>query len=145
MFFLFNFMSSALQEAKKCINSTDVPVGCVIVKEGTIIGTGFNTRGRDKNPLGHAELNAILAASEYLNDWRLTGCDMYVTLEPCAMCAGAILASRIRNLYFGAYDTKEGSAGSRTNMLYPDVNVYGGILADDCVSLLNDFFRSLRN
>jgi len=138
-------MSEALHEAYLCKFSGDIPVGCVIVKDGKIIGRGHNTREKDKNPLGHAELNAILEASKHLGDWRLSGCDLYVTLEPCTMCAGAIVSSRIANVYFGAFDKKEGAAGSHINLMYPGVKVYGGIMIDECVHLLDTFFKHLRS
>ncbi|HHT93379.1 MAG TPA: nucleoside deaminase [Clostridiaceae bacterium] len=145
MFFLYKFMSKALTEAYKCKQSGDIPVGCVIVKDGNIIARAHNTRERDKNPLGHAEINAIYNAAKHVGDWRLSGCDLYVTLEPCTMCAGAILSSRIENVFFGAFDKKEGAAGSHTNLLYPNVNVYGGIMIEECVRLLDTFFKHLRS
>lgn len=145
MYFLHKFMSLALEEAKKTSIHQDIPVGCIIEKDGEIIASAFNTRERDKDPLGHAELKAIKEASKALNDWRLTDCNMYVTLEPCPMCADAIRQARIKNLYFGTFNKKEGAAGTCMNLLYPHVNVYGGILIDDCQDLLNKFFKDLRS
>lgn len=144
MFFLYKFMEEALKEAKKSLEYGDVPVGCVIVKDKEIISRGYNTREKDLNPLGHAELNAIYEASKNLGDWRLDGCDLYVTLEPCTMCAGAVKSSRIQNVFFGAFDNNEGAAGSYVNLLYPDIYVYGGIMADECCLLLQEFFKNIR-
>ncbi len=137
-------MEEAIIEAKKCIEYGDIPVGCVIVKDNKIISRGHNTRERDCNPLGHAELNAIYEASTFLKDWRLSGCSLYVTLEPCPMCAGAVKSSRIQNVFFGAFDKKEGAAGSFVNLLYPDIYVYGGIMADECNLILQNFFNNIR-
>ena len=141
-------MALAIEEAKKCALSGDVPVGCVIVKDGEIIGRGHNTRERDNTALGHAEINAISMACSALSSWRLEGCDMYVTLEPCPMCAGAIIHSKINALYFGAYDKKGGAVGGVIDLFFGNFNhkpkVTGGILGDECKELLTEFFKKLR-
>lgn len=143
-----HYMALAIEEAKKCALSGDVPVGCVIVKNGEIIGRGHNTRERDNTALGHAEINAISMACSALSSWRLEGCDMYVTLEPCPMCAGAIIHSKINSLYFGAYDKKGGAVGGVIDLFFENFNhkpkVTGGILGDECKELLTEFFKKLR-
>lgn len=142
------YMRLAIKEAEKCLEYRDVPVGCVIVKNGVIIAKGHNTRERDKNALGHAEINAINEACRFLSSWRLEGADMYVTLEPCPMCAGAIINSKIRALYFGAHDKKGGAVGGVVDLFFENFNhrpqVTGGILEGECVRLLTDFFKELR-
>ena len=140
-------MQSAIEQALRC--EIDVPVGCVIKKDGQIIAAAHNRRELDKDVTAHAEMLAIREAQKKLNTSRLTGCEMYVTLEPCPMCAGAIINSRIENLYFGAYDKKSGCAGSVINlfesgMFNHNVNVTGGITEDKCASILTEFFRELR-
>jgi tRNA(adenine34) deaminase len=141
-------MMSALKEAQKAYGILEVPVGCVIVKDGKIIARGHNVRERDQSITGHAELVAIKKASKKLGTWRLEDCDIYVTLEPCPMCAGAIIQSRIRNLYFGAYDLKTGACGSVVNLFENafnhKVNVYGGVLEDKCSIIIKEFFKELR-
>lgn len=141
-------MMAALKEAQKAYNILEVPVGCVIVKDGKIIARGYNVREKDQSIIGHAELVAIKKASKKLGTWRLENCDIYVTLEPCPMCSGAIIQSRIRNLYFGAYDLKTGACGSVVNLFENPfnhkVNVYGGILEDDCSTIIKEFFKELR-
>jgi tRNA(adenine34) deaminase len=142
------FMMSALKEAQKAYAILEVPVGCVIVKDGKIIARGHNVRERDQSITGHAELVAIKKASKKLGTWRLEDCDIYVTLEPCPMCAGAIIQSRIRNLYFGAYDLKTEACGSVVNLFENafnhKVNVYGGVLEDKCSIIIKEFFKELR-
>ena len=142
-------MREALRHAKKAAASGEMPVGAVVVRDGQIISSGYNRRETKRNALLHAELIAIDRACKKLGGWRLPGCELYVTLEPCPMCAGAILNSRIECVYFGASDVRSGCAGSRMNLL--DMNlcnwsaVYeGGILADECETLIKDFFRQLR-
>lgn len=139
---------SALKEAQKAYAILEVPVGCVIVKDGKIIARGHNVRERDQSITGHAELVAIKKASKKLGTWRLEDCDIYVTLEPCPMCAGAIIQSRIRSLYFGAYDLKTGACGSVVNLFENafnhKVNVYGGVLEDKCSIIIKEFFKELR-
>ena len=140
-------MQSAIEQALRC--EIDVPVGCVIKKDGQIIAAAHNRRELDKDVTAHAEMLAIRDAQKKLNTSRLTGCEMYVTLEPCPMCAGAIINSRIEKVYFGAYDKKSGCAGSVINlfesgMFNHNVNVTGGITEDKCASILTEFFRDLR-
>lgn len=143
------FMREAIKRAKKAAALGEMPVGAVVVRDGRIIASGYNRRETKKNAVLHAELIAIDRACKKLGGWRLPGCELYVTLEPCPMCAGAILNSRIEQVYFGAYDEKSGCAGSRLNLL--DMNLCncsaaaeGGILADECSALIKDFFRKLR-
>ena len=143
------FMKAALKEAEKAAAMGEVPIGAVVVKDGIIIGRGHNKTETAKDPTAHAEMEAIRAASAVLGGWRLLGCDMYVTAEPCSMCAGAIVWSRIENLYIGTMDPKAGACGSVFNIVQEDklnhqVNVTTGILQEECSRLLKDFFRSLR-
>ena len=141
-------MKAALKEARKAYLLGEVPVGAVIVYDNKIIARGHNTRELAQSVLGHAEINAIKKASKKIGSWRLEDCDMYVTLEPCSMCSGAIIQSRIKNLYFGAYDLKTGASGSVFNLFdYPfnhKVNVYGGIMEEECSRIIKDFFKELR-
>ena len=126
----------------------DVPVGAVIVKDGEIISIASNSKENTHDITAHAEITAIKKAEEFLHNWRLDDCDLYVTLEPCPMCAWAILQSRIKNVYFGSYDNQYGALGSKLNLtLYSNqkVNIKGGILEDKCNKLLNDFFRKVRD
>ncbi|MBE5940651.1 MAG: nucleoside deaminase [Lachnospiraceae bacterium] len=144
------YMREALRLAKKAYKLGDVPIGCVIVYEGKIIGRGYNRRNADKNTLSHAELNAIKKASKVIGDWRLDDCEMYVTLEPCQMCAGAIVQSRIKKVYMGAMNPKAGCAGSILNLLQVEkfnhqVETEEGILEEQCSNLLKEFFKDLRN
>ena len=111
------YMKEALRLAKKAASIGEVPIGCVIVYEGKIIGRGYNRRTIDKNTLSHAELNAIRKASKYMGDWRLENCDIYITLEPCQMCSGAIIQARMRKVYIGCMNPKAGCAGSILNLL----------------------------
>ena len=142
------YMKEALRQAKKAYALGEVPIGCVIVHEGKIIGRGYNRRNTDKNTLAHAEITAINKASRKLGDWRLEGCTLYVTLEPCPMCAGAILNAHLPRVVFGAKDPKSGAAGSLVDLLHlpgcfqPEVS--GGILEAECSQALRDFFRTLR-
>ena len=142
------YMKEALRQAKKAYALGEVPIGCVIVHEGKIIGRGYNRRNTDKNTLAHAEITAINKASRKLGDWRLEGCTLYVTLEPCPMCAGAILNAHLPRVVFGACDPKSGAAGSLVDLLHlpgcfqPEVS--GGILEAECSQALRDFFRTLR-
>lgn len=143
------FMKEAIRQAKKAEALEEVPIGCVIVNEGKIIARGYNRRNTDKNTLSHAELNAIRKASKKLGDWRLEGCTMYVTLEPCQMCAGALVQSRIDEVVIGSMNPKAGCAGSIMNLLQVDkfnhqVEMEKGILEEECSNLLKDFFRNLR-
>ena len=143
------FMKEALKEAKEAYDKLEVPVGCVIVKDGKIVARAHNLKETKKDTTKHAEILAIQKASKKLDAWRLLDCDMYVTLEPCSMCAGAIINSRIRNLYIGTMDKKTGAAGSVLN-LFEDftfnhkVTVQNGILKEQCEKILKDFFKELR-
>lgn len=142
-------MKEAIRQAKKAYALDEVPIGCVIVYEGKIIARGYNRRNTDKNTLAHAELNAIRKASRKLGDWRLDGCTMYVTLEPCQMCAGAIVQSRIQKVIMGCRNPKAGCAGSILNLLQvPQFNhqakIEEGVLEDQCSELIKEFFRNLR-
>lgn len=143
------FMEEALKEAKKAYDKFEVPVGCVIVKEGNIIARAHNLKESKKDTTNHAEILAIRKASKKIGSWRLIDCEMYVTLEPCPMCAGAIINSRIKKLYIGTLDKKTGAAGSILD-LFNDyifnhkVEVKIGILADRCKSILKEFFKVLR-
>ena len=142
------FMSEALTEARIAFNKGEVPVGAVIVKNGEIIARGHNQREEKQNALSHAEIECINEACKKLGSWRLDGCKIYVTLEPCPMCTGAIINSRIETVVFGAYDLKAGCMDSVINLCdYPfnhKVQIYGGIMEDECKQILEDFFKNLR-
>ena len=143
------FMKAALVQARKAEALDEVPIGCVIVYEGKIIARGYNRRNTDRNTLSHAEMNAIRKASRRLGDWRLEGCTIYITLEPCQMCSGAIVQSRIDRCVIGAMNPKAGCAGSVLNMLQiprfnHQVEITKGVLGEECSTMLSDFFRRLR-
>jgi tRNA(adenine34) deaminase len=143
------FMRAALNEAAAALDHEDVPVGAVVVHEGRIIGRGRNQREQLQDPTAHAEMIAITAAAAHLSSWRLEGCTMYVTLEPCAMCAGALVLARIPRLVFGARDPKAGACGSLLNLcadsrLNHRVEITEGIMADDCSMILREFFAIQR-
>ena len=143
------YMKEALKLAKKAYTLGEVPIGCVIVYEDKIIGRGYNRRKTDKNTLSHAEITAINKASKKMGDWRLEGCTLYVTLEPCQMCAGAIVQARIPTVYMGCMNPKAGCAGSILNILnMPEFNhqveVHSGILEEECSRMLKNFFKELR-
>ncbi len=143
------FMKEALKEAKKAYEKLEVPVGAVIVKDGKIIARGHNLKETKKDTTKHAEIIAIEKASKKLGVWRLLDCEMYVTLEPCSMCAGAMINSRIKKLYIGALDKKTGAVGSVLNLLEDykfnhNIEVEKGILKEDCEKILKDFFKNLR-
>ena len=142
------FMTRAIEMAKIASSQGEIPVGAVIVKDGKIIGEGYNMREQKKNVLSHAEIEAINNACNYLGDWRLDGCTIYVTLEPCPMCAGAIINARIKEIVFGAYDLSMGCVDSVTNManlpFATGTTVYGGIKEDECKKILTDFFEGVR-
>lgn len=143
------YMKEAIKQARKAMAIGDVPIGCVIVYNDKIIGRGYNRRMKDRNTLSHAELNAIKKASKVMNDWRLDGCEMYITLEPCQMCSGAIVQSRIKKVYVGAMNPKAGCAGSIMNLLQVpqfnhQVEFKKGILEEECSQMLTTFFRELR-
>ena len=144
-----HYMKLAIKQAKKAAMLDEVPIGCIIVYNGKIIGRGYNRRNTDKNTLSHAELNAIRKASKKLGDWRLEGCTMYVTLEPCQMCSGALVQSRIDEVVIGCMNAKAGCAGSVMNLLQVDgfnhqVKIIQGVLEEECSSMLSEFFRKLR-
>lgn len=145
-----NYMRYAIEEAKKAMAIGEVPIGAVVVRNGEIVGRGYNLRETKKDPTLHAEMIAIREASERLGGWRLIGCTLYVTLEPCPMCAGAIVQGRIEQVVYGASDPKAGCAGTLMNLLNEprfnhQVPVVAGVLEEECGQLLKDFFRSLRN
>ena len=144
------FMKAALKEAQKAYEKLEVPVGCVIVKDGKIIARAHNLKESKTDTTKHAEIIAIQKASKKLQSWRLIDCDLYVTLEPCAMCAGAIIQSRIKNVYYGTHDLKTGAVGSVFN-LFDDytfnhhVEYQAGIMEEECEPILKDFFKYLRS
>ena len=142
------FMREAILLAKEAADDDEAPIGAVIVRDGVIVGRGRNRREKDKNALGHAEIEAINDACKTLGGWRLIGCTMYVTLEPCPMCTGAIINSRIERVVFGAYDKKAGSCGSLINLFDLPYNhkplLSGGFMEEECGSLLSEFFKKLR-
>lgn len=143
------FMKEALKEAEKAELIDEVPIGCVIVKDDKIIARGHNVRETKKTPLGHAEIIAIDKASKKLGAWRLQDCDIYITLEPCIMCSGAIIQSRIRHIYYGAKDPKGGAIESSINVLetkninhHPEVT--SGILEEECSNIISEYFKRKR-
>ena len=143
-------MLEALKEAQKARDLGEVPIGAVIVKDGCIIGRGHNLTESAKDPTAHAEMQAIRQAAAALGGWRLSGCEMYVTAEPCAMCAGAIVWARLARLYIGTMDPKAGACGSVFNIpqeerLNHQVEIHTGLMEDECARILKDFFRALRN
>lgn len=143
------YMKQAITQAKKAEKIGEVPIGCVIVYEGKIIARGYNRRTTDKNTLSHAELIAIKKAAKVLGDWRLEGCTMYVTLEPCQMCAGACVQSRIDRVVIGCMSPKSGCAGSILNLLQVDafnhkVEITNNVLEKQCSTMLSEFFSNLR-
>ena len=142
------FMKEAIVEAKKAYSDGEVPVGAVIVKDGEIIAKGRNLREQKQNALSHAEIEAINSACKTLGSWRLDDCELYVTLEPCPMCTGAIINARIKKVVFGAFDSSMGCMDSVINLCdYPlghKVEIYAGICEDECKALLQDFFQKLR-
>lgn len=143
------FMREAIRQARKAGARMEAPIGCVIVYEGKIIARGYNRRNTDKNTISHAELNAIRKASKKLGDWRLEGCTMYITLEPCQMCAGAIVQARVSRVVIGSMNPKAGCAGSILNLLEMEqfnhqVEVTRGVLQEECSQMLSGFFKELR-
>lgn len=143
------FMRIAINEAIKAIDEGEMPVGAVVVHNGVVIASAHNLRNTLHDPTLHAEIVAMRDACKLLKDWRLEECDLYVTLEPCAMCSGAIINSRMRNVYFGAYDLDYGAAGGRIDLfsksyLGSKTTVFGGIMEDECTNLLKTFFANLR-
>lgn len=143
------YMKEAIRQAKKAYALGEVPIGCVIVHEDKIIGRGYNRRNTDKNTLAHAEITAINKASKKIGDWRLEGCTLYVTLEPCQMCAGAIVQARIPKVIMGSMNPKAGCGGSILNILEMpafnhQVDVLRGVLEEECSHMLTSFFKELR-
>ena len=144
-----NYMKEAVRQAKKAYALGEVPIGCVIVYDGKIIGRGYNRRTIDKNTLAHAEMIAIKKASKVMGDWRLEDCIMYVTLEPCQMCSGAIVQSRMKKVVIGCMNPKAGCAGSILNLLQMEafnhqVEIEIGVLGEECSNLMTSFFKELR-
>ena len=145
-----NYMELALNEAKKAYEIEEIPVGAIIVKDGKVISRAYNQKETKNNPIAHAEILAIERASKKLGRWRLDDCDLYVTLEPCPMCAGAIIQARLKNLYIGTMDPKSGACGSVLDLSkdFPfkhKVNTIVGIKKLECEKILKDFFKQLRN
>ncbi len=143
------YMKEALKQARKAYKMGESPIGCVIVYEGRIIGRGYNRRNTDKSTLAHAEISAIKKATKVIGDWRLEDCTIYITLEPCPMCAGAIVQSRIKRCVIGAMSPKSGCAGSILNILDESrfnhrVETLSGVLGEECQQLLSSFFKELR-
>jgi tRNA(adenine34) deaminase len=144
------YMKAALAQAKKAYALDEVPIGCVIVQNGKIIARGYNRRNTDKNATAHAEIAAIRKASKRTGDWRLEDCTMYVTLEPCQMCAGAIVQARLQRVVIATMNPKAGCAGSILNLLQMEafnhqVEITRGVLEDTCSTMLSEFFRELRS
>jgi tRNA(adenine34) deaminase len=147
---IYHFMFSALQEAESALENNEVPVGAVVVKENKIIGRGYNQVEKLNDATAHAEMIAITAAANNIGDWRLDKCSLFVTLEPCIMCTGALLAARVKTLYFAAHDSKFGACGSVYNLAENGktnhkLKVYSGIYNEESKKLLNLFFADLRN
>ena len=143
------FMQEALKEAKKAYNKLEVPVGVVIVKDDKIIARAYNQKEMKNSPIKHAEIIAIEKACKKLNNWRLNDCEMYVTIEPCPMCTGAIINSRIKKVYIGAVQEKTGACGSKVNLIEKyksetKIDVEFGILKDECLNFVQAFFKELR-
>lgn len=143
-------MREAIKQAKKAAAINEVPIGCVIVHNGEVIARGYNRRVTDHSTLAHAEINAIRRACRVIGDWRLEDCTMYVTLEPCPMCAGAIVQARIPRVVIGCMNPKAGCAGSVLDMLHEEgfnhqVDTTTGVLEEECSSMMKEFFRKLRN
>ena len=142
-------MFAALQEAEKAFEENEIPVGAVVVKDHRIIGRGYNQVEKLKDATAHAEMIALTAASNSIGNWRLSDCSIYVSLEPCIMCVGALLATRMKNLYFASFDVKFGACGSLHNLAENSrtnhkINVYSGIYAQESKKLLQDFFNKLK-
>ena len=142
------FMQQAILLAKEAAKNGEIPVGAVVVKDGEVIATGRNRREKEKSALGHAEIEAIHNACQALGTWRLSDCEIYVTLEPCPMCAGAIINSRIKKVVFGAFDKNGGACDSVCNLLSLPFSskpeVWAGIMEEECKALLEDFFKNVR-
>ncbi|MEO8399705.1 MAG: nucleoside deaminase [Ignavibacteriaceae bacterium] len=146
---IYRFMYAALQEAEKAFEEEEIPIGAVVIYNNKIIGKGYNQVERLKDATAHAEMIALTAASNYLQDWRLNECDMFVTLEPCIMCTGALLAARIRNIYFASFDPKFGACGSVYNLAEEGktnhkIKIFSGIHSNESDQLLKKFFGEIR-
>ncbi len=143
------FMKIAIKEAEKAAKEGEIPVGAVIVKNGEIIAKGRNTREKEQSALGHAEINAIKKACKKLGSWRLDDCEIYVTMEPCPMCAGAIINARIPTVVFGSFDAKMGAFDSKTNLAAVGFDftpeIYAGICEKECTEMVKNFFKEIRN
>ncbi|TCP70190.1 tRNA adenosine(34) deaminase TadA [Baia soyae] len=143
------YMKVAIEEARKAEKIGEVPIGAIVVFQGEIVGRGYNLREKDQDPTAHAEMIAIQEAAERLGSWRLIDCDLYVTLEPCPMCAGAIIQSRVKRVIFGTLDPKAGCVGSLMNLLQDtrfnhQTEIQSGVLQQECSDLLTQFFRGIR-
>ena len=143
------FMTMAIELARQCAEYDEVPVGAVLVKDGEVIAASGNAKERENSALKHAEMIVLAEGAKRLGNWWLEDCELYVTLEPCSMCAGAMVNSRIRALYFGAYDQKTGACGSKVNLLEKglfnhDIEVSGGHRKDECAAMLSNFFKAKR-
>ncbi len=143
------FMREALKEAQKAYDQAEVPIGAVVVLNGEIIGRGYNIREKEQDATLHAEIKAIRQANQHLGSWRLEDCELFVTLEPCPMCSGAMILARLKKVTFGAFDSKAGTAGTFMNLLQDErfnhqVEVEQGILEDECKEILQTFFKGLR-
>ena len=143
------FMEEALKEAHIALEKGEIPIGAVIVRNGEIIARGHNLRQTERDATLHAEIVAIREACKVLCDWRLDDCDLYVTLEPCTMCSGAIINARMKSVYFGAFDPEYGGAGGKIDLFAPcyfgsKTQVYAGIMEKECTDFLNEFFKSIR-
>jgi len=146
---IYRFMYAALQEAEAALEDDEVPIGAIVVHKNKIIGRGYNQVAKLKDPTAHAEMIAITAASNHLGDWRLNECDLYVTVEPCIMCTGALLAARINSIYFAAFDPKYGACGSIYNLAEEGkynhkIKLYSGILSAESKELMKKFFGDIR-
>ena len=143
------WMREALKEAEIAYREGEIPVGAVVVKDGTLLSAAHNTREKDLSPTGHAEIEALEKAAKALKSWKLDGCTLYVTLEPCVMCAGACIQSRLDRVVFGAYDREAGCLGSMSDLTILPFEkkpyVFGGVLKEECEKILSDFFSQLRN
>lgn len=141
------YMNLAIKQAKKALSHDDIPIGAIVVKNEEVIGRGENRREIENDPTAHAEVIAIKKAAAHLKTWQLDDCSLYVTLEPCAMCAGTICNAHIKEIYFGAFDKDDGYASSRLNLIYllnKNATVIGGIKNEECANLIKDFFKTMR-
>lgn len=139
-----DYMTKVLELAKT-VPTNEVPIAAIIVANGEIIAQAINTRERDTSVLGHAEINALQQAAKASQNWNLSNCTIYINLEPCAMCAGAILQAHISEVVFGAYDIKSGAFGSRYNLVTNNLKIIGGVMEEECITLLSEFFMKIRD